>query len=61
MTTTIKTLLEAEKRLASLITELEPHKDEMPAGAFRHLTTAENLMQNRRANLEKKNDRSDNR
>lgn len=49
----IKHLLEAEKRLAHFIDELEPHRAELPAGAFRHLTTAENELQNRRAKLEK--------
>lgn len=50
----IKKLLEAEKRLKVYIDELEPHRDQMPDGAFKHLTTAENLMQNRRSLLEKK-------
>ena len=49
----IKHLLEAEKKLTGYINELEAHKDELPAGAFRHLTTAENLMTNKRAKMEK--------
>lgn len=49
----IKALLRAEQRLAAIINELEAHRDELPAGAFRHLTTAENLLQNKRANLER--------
>ena len=48
----IKRLLEAEKWLGAIIDILTPHKDELPAGAFQHLTAAENLIQNRRAGLE---------
>lgn len=57
MIPTIKNRLEAEKRLTGYINELEAHRDELPAGAFQWLTTAEGEMQNQRANLEKKGKR----
>ena len=50
----IRKLLESEKKLTAYIDELESHKAELPDGAFKWLTTAENILQNRRANLEKR-------
>lgn len=53
MAPTIKTLLEAEKKLTGYINALEPHKAQLPTGAFQHLPTAENMIINKRAKLEK--------
>lgn len=53
---TIKQLLETEKKLAHFINEIEGDKKNAPVGAFKFLTTAEDIIQNRRANMERKAD-----